>query len=258
MHCSHCRSHINGFRKSTWCVDYPYLVLPSPLTSHEDTPFEHSMRLTVDGEHKASITFIIKLKDIQTLIDDTIREASNQNEPSAIGRVADEAVNVGSQVVQGITTVAEYKSWPDNLDNFETFVDFVDRLAEVCGLSFRLVLSTDNPGQVHPYAKALGHSFGSLQSTSLYTDYASFDLIEPGQLLKAQEDRNNAIAELATTLADVWKLVKDAGPIENQSQRQAQVLTCITQQTVECAYFIRHYALNSGKIIFGVLQPYNR
>ena len=56
-------------------------------------------------------------------------------------------------------------------------------------------------------------------------------------------DRDDSIIRLVKTIDDVYSFVEEAEPMK-KIKSLSQILEFMAQQTVECAYFIRDYAMN--------------
>jgi hypothetical protein len=67
-------------------------------------------------------------------------------------------------------------------------------------------------------------------------------LIFSSQSILAQIDRDNRINQLVEVIDDVYSFVKDANLVK-EIESQQKILAVMAQQTTECAYFIRDYAI---------------
>jgi hypothetical protein len=70
--------------------------------------------------------------------------------------------------------------------------------------------------------------------------YVNFDLI-PLQSILDQVDRDDSIVRLVETINDVYSFVEEAEPMK-KIKSLGRIIKLMTQQTTECAYFIRDYA----------------
>jgi len=61
----------------------------------------------------------------------------------------------------------------------------------------------------------------------------------------AQVDRDSRIVGLVEIMDDVFSFVKEAEPIK-KIESHGRVIELMVQQTTECAYFIREYAMNKS------------
>ncbi len=61
----------------------------------------------------------------------------------------------------------------------------------------------------------------------------------------AQVDRDRYIVRLVEVMDDVFSFVKEAEPIK-KIESHGQIIELVSQQTTECAYFIRDYAMNKS------------
>jgi hypothetical protein len=61
----------------------------------------------------------------------------------------------------------------------------------------------------------------------------------------AQKDRDEAIDHLVEVMSDIYSLVHEAETLMG-IECHKQILGVLTQQTTECAYFIRDYAINKN------------
>ena len=65
------------------------------------------------------------------------------------------------------------------------------------------------------------------------------------QTILAQVDRDNYIVRLVEVMDDVYSFVKEAEPIK-KIESHGRIILLMAQQTTECAYFIRDYAMNKN------------
>jgi hypothetical protein len=65
------------------------------------------------------------------------------------------------------------------------------------------------------------------------------------QVIIAQKDRDDAILHLVEVMDDVYSFVKEASPVR-KIKSHCRIVVLMTQQTTECAYFIRDYATNKS------------
>lgn len=65
------------------------------------------------------------------------------------------------------------------------------------------------------------------------------------QTILAQIDRDSCIARLVEIMDDVYSFVKEAEPMK-KIESHGLIISLMAQQTTECAYFIRDYAMNKG------------
>ena len=61
----------------------------------------------------------------------------------------------------------------------------------------------------------------------------------------AQKDRDDAIDHLVEVMSDVYSLIHEAESLV-YIESHKQILGVLTQQTTECGYFIRDYAINKN------------
>jgi hypothetical protein len=61
----------------------------------------------------------------------------------------------------------------------------------------------------------------------------------------AQKDRDEAIDHLIEVMNDVYSLVHEAESLMDIESHK-RILVVLTQQTTECGYFIRDYAINKN------------
>jgi hypothetical protein len=81
-------------------------------------------------------------------------------------------------------------------------------------------------------------SEGALSSTRAQEMLLIFSL----QSILAQIDRDNRINQLVEVIDDVYSFVTDADMVK-KIESQRKILVVMAQQTTECAYFIRDYAI---------------
>jgi len=79
---------------------------------------------------------------------------------------------------------------------------------------------------------------------SSYILHIHFDL-DLSQTILAQVDRDNRIAGLVEAMDDVFSFLEEAEPIK-KIESHGRVIELMVQQTTECAYFIREYAMNKS------------
>lgn len=65
------------------------------------------------------------------------------------------------------------------------------------------------------------------------------------QAILAQKDRDGSIDRLVETVNDMYSFVHEAEPLK-KIQSHARIVSLMTSQTTECAYFIRDYAKNKS------------
>jgi hypothetical protein len=61
----------------------------------------------------------------------------------------------------------------------------------------------------------------------------------------AQKDRDDAVDHLVEVMSDVYSLVHEAESLTDIESHK-RILGVLTQQTTECGYFIRDYAINKN------------
>ena len=91
----------------------------------------------------------------------------------------------------------------------------------------------------------------SVQKVDLSHAPADQTYLTFGQTIIAQKDRDNSINELAKTMGDAYAFVHLAEPLK-KVESQKPIIISLTNQTVECCYFIRDYAKNKD---FCMLDP---
>ena len=84
------------------------------------------------------------------------------------------------------------------------------------------------------------HPFCHTQGTSFVPD-DHFDLSSLQNIL-VQIDRDDSIVRLVETMDDVYSFVEEADPLK-KIESLTRIIELIAQQTTECAYFIRDYAM---------------
>jgi hypothetical protein len=65
------------------------------------------------------------------------------------------------------------------------------------------------------------------------------------KVVLAQKERDAAIDHLVEVMNDVYDFVHEAEPLK-KIESQKQIVALITQQTTQCAYFIRDYSTNKN------------
>jgi hypothetical protein len=86
------------------------------------------------------------------------------------------------------------------------------------------------------------HSLCCSESTLYSTRAQEGLLIFSLQSILTQIDRDNRIHQLVEVIDDVYSFVKDAD-IVKKIESQEKIFAAMVQQTTECAYFIRDYAI---------------
>jgi hypothetical protein len=61
----------------------------------------------------------------------------------------------------------------------------------------------------------------------------------------AQKARDEAIDHLVEVMNDAYSFVNEAAALK-EIESPKQIITVLTQQTIDCAYFIRDYAINKS------------
>jgi len=79
---------------------------------------------------------------------------------------------------------------------------------------------------------------------SSYILHIHFDL-DLSQTILDEVDCDSRIVGLVETMDDVFSFVKEAEPIK-KIESHGRVIELMVQQTTECAYFIREYAMNKS------------
>ena len=83
------------------------------------------------------------------------------------------------------------------------------------------------------------HKVRSSYATRMYFD------LNLSQTILAQVDRDSCIVRLVEIMDDVYSFVKEAEPIK-KIESHRRIIALMAQQTTECAYFIRDYAMNEN------------
>jgi hypothetical protein len=74
-----------------------------------------------------------------------------------------------------------------------------------------------------------------------YKDY----ILRLSQTIIAQADRDDCIVHLVQVMDDIYSFVKEAEPMK-KIESHRRIVALMAQQTTECAYFIRNYAMNKS------------
>jgi hypothetical protein len=61
----------------------------------------------------------------------------------------------------------------------------------------------------------------------------------------AQKARDEAIDHLVEVMNDAYSFVNEAAALK-EIESHKQIIMVLTQQTIDCAYFIRDYAINKS------------
>ncbi|KAG9308623.1 hypothetical protein JVU11DRAFT_11731 [Chiua virens] len=136
---------------------------------------------------------------------DTAKQAVEAMRPTPVVDHLSSAVDTVTQVVNSAQTFAT--TWDVLLKRIKLFDQIVTGIAEI-----------------HPY-------------TSLAWSVIS----AAHKVLVNQNDRDDQITRLAGTMSDVLAFVHDADPLK-ADRAHVEPLKLLTQQVMECAYFIRDYA----------------
>lgn len=64
------------------------------------------------------------------------------------------------------------------------------------------------------------------------------------KIIKAQRNRDIAVAQLVRVMDDVYRLAQEADSLKGAVESQKSILDTMDKQTIECAYFIRDYVKN--------------
>ncbi|KAF7966261.1 hypothetical protein HWV62_39403 [Athelia sp. TMB] len=116
--------------------------------------------------------------------------------------------------------------------------DLVTSLETVVGKLDILVKIGDEIAKIHPWA-------------SLAWNVLSIGL----KLVKDNHERNNKMAGLIETLQSTYAIVDGARVVKDD--RLQDVLGRIFQQTVDCAYFIQHYARSRSSLGKAITEPFS-
>ncbi|KAF7972465.1 hypothetical protein HWV62_17878, partial [Athelia sp. TMB] len=116
--------------------------------------------------------------------------------------------------------------------------NLVASLETVVGKLDILVKIGDKIAKIHPWA-------------SLAWNVLSIGL----KLVKDNRDRNNKIVDLIQTLQSTYAVVDGAEVVKDD--RLQDVLGRILQQTVDCAYFIQHYARSRSSLGKAITEPFS-
>jgi len=169
----------------------------------------------------------------QTIIEFTIVAISKASDAAGSLNM-DEAVTRGKEAlnlmkppsssfesIQGVTdaTATNVK------DNIQSVSNNWDPFLEKVKLFTQLV---DTIAEVHPYAKMAWDILSAIHKTIL-----------------AQVDRDICIVHLVEVMDDVYSFVKEAEPVK-KIESHSRIVALMAQQTTECAYFIRDYAMNKN------------
>jgi hypothetical protein len=65
------------------------------------------------------------------------------------------------------------------------------------------------------------------------------------KVVLAQKARDETIDHLVETMNDAYSFVNDAAALK-EIESHKQIIVALTQQTIDCAYFIRDYAINKS------------
>ncbi|KIM88434.1 hypothetical protein PILCRDRAFT_3429 [Piloderma croceum F 1598] len=95
------------------------------------------------------------------------------------------------------------------------FLDRVEQLTRI----------VDQISEIHPYAKI---TWSIISATH--------------QIVLVQKERDKAIDHLVAVMNDVYSFVQEAEPLKNITSHR-QIVADISQQTIECAYFIHDYSI---------------
>ncbi|OJA14968.1 hypothetical protein AZE42_03231 [Rhizopogon vesiculosus] len=149
-------------------------------------------------------------------------DSSSQQYPSnALVAVGTMAVGSVAQV-QAATQFLSVQAGQTFLDNtvnvFEPLLSRIDTFVKI-GRTF---------SEAHPYTKM------------------AFMVLTAGyEVIRRQHARDESIRKLTSTMCDTYNLVLDAQDL-CRFQDQQKTVTLLARQTIECAYFIRDYALHKS------------
>ncbi|OAX41280.1 hypothetical protein K503DRAFT_520463 [Rhizopogon vinicolor AM-OR11-026] len=152
-------------------------------------------------------------------------DPSSQQYPSnalvAVGTMTSTAVGSIAQV-QAATQLFSVQAGQTFLDNtvnvFEPLLSRIDTFVKI-GRTF---------SEAHPYTKM------------------AFMVLTAGyEVIRRQHARDDSIRKLASIMCDTYNLVSDAKDL-CRFQDQQKTVTLLARQTIECAYFIRDYALHKS------------
>ncbi|KAG1747408.1 hypothetical protein EDB19DRAFT_304525 [Suillus lakei] len=89
-----------------------------------------------------------------------------------------------------------------------------------------------------------------------YTKMALMVLTAGHEVIQRQLARDNRIQQLASIMCESYGLVSDALDLRNFSG-QAETVNLLARQTIECAYFIRDYAIRKSGLKNGVTNVFS-
>ncbi|KIM85063.1 hypothetical protein PILCRDRAFT_817902, partial [Piloderma croceum F 1598] len=125
--------------------------------------------------------------------------------------VLDSMIPAPSLVTPIQETVDTSATWGPLLQKIKLFTELVDSIAEI-----------------HPYAKMAWSILSATHKTII-----------------AQADRDDCMVHLVQVMDDVYSFVKEAEPMK-KIESHRRIVALMAQQTTECAYFIRDYAMNKS------------
>ncbi|KAF7966597.1 hypothetical protein HWV62_37809 [Athelia sp. TMB] len=126
--------------------------------------------------------------------------------------------------------------------------DLVASLETVVGKLDILVNIGDQIAKIHPWASLAWNVLSIGLKVVLPPSDCDTSSDFPSQLVKDNRDRNNKIVGLIQTLQSTYAIVDGAEVVKDD--RLQDVLGRILQQTLDCAYFIQHYARSRSSLTY--------
>ena len=159
--------------------------------------------------------------------------------PQIVGQV-DSAIGTATKVSTELQTFED--TWNVLLKRMALFNKIVGGIAEVCGIQ-RLSpsppeLRIDSPIYVVGLVCDIIREPGLCVARHSHQRYSRFITT---QALVNQQNRDNGVIRLATTMSNVFSFVEDAEPLK-AVEAHKEPIKLLIQQVTECGYFIREYA----------------
>jgi hypothetical protein len=205
------------------------------------------------------------LRELQTVVEFTIVSMAGSIDPSKMQM--DEAV------AQGKTAIDQIKFFPSSLEHARGLVDdsfpvynniepilvtwgpflqkveqltvIVDKISEVRDTNFynsAIKYLHLDPSLCQSRVEDTFRDLSGTYSQIVHSIDASDHIIK---VVLAQKARDEALDHLVEVMNDAYSFVNEAAALK-EIESHKQIIAVLTQQTIDCAYFIRDYAINKS------------
>jgi len=186
------------------------LVLVSVRRKHEERPAEAPTIPDPANNHPAPPVL-------------PLSTSTPPNMPYPPNIVSEAADSVPTVVERARTTMAGIKGYDGTTMDGITTVSSSDLCGTILGYVDKVVRLGDIISQVHPYAKLAWEALTVVH-----------------KVLKCQQDRDDRVRDLLSTIVDMLGFMEDVNAI-SKIQRIQDTVSCMMRQICECALFVHKY-----------------